>query len=108
MCLADRGIAEELEDVCGRSGLARQRAELMDAREVALARALERVHRQRASNVSRLREARRPHEAERGKRAHELRAVHEREPFLRLQAQRLETDPSERLGAREQLAVEVR
>ena len=106
--LEDRRVVEQPEDVRRRSGLARQRPELVDAREEALARALERLDRERAGDVSRLREAPRPHEAERGERAHELRAVDEREPFLRLQAQRLEARPRERVGAGEQLAVDAR
>ena len=51
---------------------------------------------------------RRAHEAERRHRGHELRAVDQREPFLRLQPNRLEADGCERLGAAEQLAVDPR
>ena len=53
-----------------------------------------------------LRQPLRPHETERAERRHELRAVHEREAFLRLQPDRLEPDRVERGGAGQQPAVD--
>ena len=69
-----------------------ERAERVDLREEARARALQRLERQRAGEVGRLREPARAHEAERAERGHELRAVDEREPLLRLQPDGLEPD----------------
>ena len=52
-----------------------------------------------------LREPARPHHAERAERRHELRAVDEREAFLRCEPRRFETGRCERIRSRQQLAV---
>ena len=93
------------QDVGRRCRLAAKGPELVDLRQEAVTRALERLDRERAGDVGGLREPLGPDEPERGEGAHELRPVHEREAFLRLQAKRLEARARERLGAREKLAV---
>ena len=108
MSLADRRAVEQREDVRGGGRLPRERPELVDARQEAVARGLQRVDRQRAGHVGRLGEPPRTHDPERRERAHELRAVDEREPFLRFEAERLEPRPRKRVAALEQLAVEPR
>ena len=72
----------------------------------AVARALERLDRERAGNVGRLGEPPRADDSKRGECAHELGPVHEREPFLGLEAKRLEPRPGERVGAREKLPAD--
>ncbi len=62
----------------------------------------------RAGDVRGPRQPSRPHEPEREHRRHELGAVDEREPFLRLQLHGLETHPRERVRSGQPLAVEPR
>ena len=106
--LVDRRALEQGEDVRGRRLLAAQRAQRVHLREEARPRALQRLDRERARDVRRLGEATCADEAERAERRHELCAVHERQPFLRLQRLRFEAGPFERFPAREALAAEPR
>ena len=99
--LDDRRALDQPNDVRGRLRLSRKRSERLDLRPEADARALERLDREGAGDVRNLREPAGPHERERADRAHELRAVDEREPFLGLQADGLEARVSERLRARD-------
>src|SRR5438046_889356 len=68
----------------------------------------ERRDRPGGRDVGRLREAPGTDEAERRERAHELRAVDEREPLLRLKAQRLQPNARVRICTGEHLPVDVR
>ena len=86
----------------------RERAERLDLRPEADREALERLDREGTGDVRSLGEASRADEAQRADRAHELRPVDEREPLLRLQPDRLEPRASQRLRARERVAVEER
>ena len=72
------------------------------------ARSLQRLERHRAREIGRLREPPGANEPERADRGHELRPVDQREPLLRLQPHRLETDSLERDAAGQELALEPR
>ena len=108
MRLDDRRALEQAEDVRGGGLLPSQRPELVDLRQERRARPLQRLDRDRAGDVRGPRQPSRPHEPEREHRGHELGAVDEREPLLRLQLHGLETDPRERVRARQPLAVDPR
>ena len=90
------------------SRLARERAERVDLRQEARARALQRLERERARDVGDLGEPPRPHEPERAERGHELRAVDEREPLLRLEP--IGSSPTRASASRagQELAVDPR
>ena len=90
--LDDRGAVEELPDVRRGVALAAERACGVDRLEEARSRALQRLEGQRARDVRRRREPARPNESERAHRSHELRAVDQRQPFLRGELDRLEPD----------------
>ena len=99
--LVDRRVLEQPEHVRGRLGLALQRPQRVDLREEARARSLQRLERDRAGDVGGLRQPVGADHAEGAERGHELGAVHERKPFLRLQPDRLEAGLLERLASRE-------
>src|SRR5262245_64388676 len=101
----DRRAFEETGHVCGRRRLAGKRTELLDLRHEADARSLESLDGEGAGDVSGLRDPSCTNEAERTDRTHELRSVHEREPFLCLQANRLETGPRECVRTGENFAL---
>ncbi len=73
----------------------------MDRRVEAGRRSLQGLERHRAGDVRGTRKTCRPHEQERCHRAHELRAVDERETLLRLEHHGLETGGAQRLRARQ-------
>src|SRR6266516_42261 len=77
----------------------------MDLRDEARARSLQRLQRKRTGQVGRLGKPARPRHAERAERRHELRAVDEREAFLRLEPRRLETCRCKRVRPWEQVAA---
>ncbi len=104
--LVDGGVVKEREHVGGRVDLAAQRARGVDLGQEAGARALQRLERECASDIRRLRQPARPRQAERAERGHELRAVHERQALLGLQPDRLEAGRRQRFGARKQAPVE--
>ena len=76
--------------------------------EEARARALQGLEDHRAGDVRRVGEAATADERQGSRRRHELRAVDEREPLLRLERDGLEPRARERLGAGELLALERR
>ncbi len=94
MRLDDRRTLEEPQDIRGRLLLALQRTRAVHGGREARPRPLERLERQRARTIGGLRQAPYPLDAERGHRRHELCPVHEREPLLAHQADRLEPDPA--------------
>ena len=104
--LDDRRALEQAQHVARRRALTAQRSQRVHLRDERVARALQRLERERARAVGGLREPPRAHERERALRGHELRAVDQRQPFLRDQPHRLEPGALERVGAVEQLAVE--
>ena len=106
MRLDDRRALEQAEDVRGRGFLPSQRPELMDLREERGPRPLQGLDGDRARDVGGPCQPSRPHEPEREHRRHELGAVDEREPLLRRQLHGLETDPRERVGARQSFAFD--
>src|SRR5919108_4824533 len=77
----------------------------MDLRKEARARSLQCFERERTGDICRSAKAPRTDDSESPERGHELRAVHERQSFLRCEPRRLETGGGERLVAREQPAV---
>ena len=108
MRLDDRRALEEAKDVGGGGRLAGERAERLDLRHEADARALQRLDGEGARDVSGLGDPAGADEAECADGAHELRSVDEREPFLRLQADRLETGAGERVRPGKELALVAR
>ena len=106
--LVDRRVLEQPEHVRGGIDLPPERPRRVNLRQEARARALERFQRDRAGDVGRLREPIRPRQAQRAERGHELRPVHQRQPLLRLQANRLQPGRLERLSAGQDPAVEPR
>ncbi len=108
MRLDDRRAVEQAPDVRRGVGLAAKRSQRVDLGHERRARSLQRLERHRAREVGGAREPTRAHEAEREGRRHELRAVDQREAFLRLEHDRLEPDARERLGAGQALAVDER
>ncbi len=88
--------------------LSAQRPQCVDLRQKRSARSLERLDRERTGDVGCPGQASRPYEAESERRSHELGAVDERQPFLRLELNGLELGPRERVRSREPLAVEPR
>ena len=93
---------EQLEEVRGRRLLAAKRAKCMDLGQEARTCAVERLDGHRAGEVRRDLEPPRANEAERADGRHELRAVDERQPLLRVQHDRLEPDGRQRLAAGQQ------
>src|SRR6185312_16475545 len=73
-----------------------------------VARALERLEREGARAVGGPHEPPGAHQCERALGRHELRAVDQRQPFLRAQPDWLEPRPRQRLRTRDPLAVEPR
>ena len=105
--LDDRRALEQANEV-GRGGrLAGERAERLDLRHEADARALQRLDGERARDVRGLGDPAGADEPERADGAHELGPVDEREPLLRLQADRLEAGARERVRPWEELALEA-
>ena len=86
----------------------RQRTQPVDLGNEARARSLQRLERERAGEIRRRGESTRAHEPQRAERGHELRAVDERQPFLRREPDRLEPRGGERVRTVEQLALEPR
>src|SRR3954447_16781903 len=80
----------------------------MDLRQERRARALQSLERQGACEIGRLREPAGTNEPECEERRHELRAVDEREPLLRREANWLEPDARERVSSREPVALDER
>ena len=72
--LDDRGVGEQTKDVRGGGKLATERPELVDLRQEARARALQRFKRLGARQIGRLGQPPSTREAERGERGHELRS----------------------------------
>jgi histidine ammonia-lyase len=102
--LDDRGAFEQQPDVGRRLPLPLERARGVDRLEEARARSLQRFERLRTGEVGRRGESPRADEPERRHRSHELRAVDQRQPLLRGELHRLETDTRECVPAREALA----
>ncbi len=82
-----------------------ERAQRLDLRHEADARALQRLDGERARDVRGLGDPAGADEPQRADGAHELRPVDEREPLLRLQADRLEAGARERVRPGEKLAL---
>ena len=106
--LDDGRALEQLQHVRRRRGLAAQRAERVDLRDERGTRSLQRFERLRARNVGCMRETARAHEPERAIRRHELRAVDEREAFLRRELHGLEPGARQRFETGHALALEER
>ena len=103
--LDDRGALEEANDV-GRGGrLAGERAERLDLRHEADARALKRLEGEGARDVRGLGDPAGADERQRADGGHELGPVDEREPLLRLKADRLESGAGERVRPWKDLAL---
>src|SRR5207245_10258339 len=106
MRLVDRRAVEQAKDLRRAVALSLQRTQRVDLRQEGRARSLERFERQRAREVGGAREAARADEPERAERGHELRAVDQRQAFLRRELQRLETDARQRLPSLHALAAQ--
>ena len=106
--LEDGGALQQTKDVRGARPLALERAELVDLGEEAPPRALQRLEGERARDVRRPGESLRPNDRQRADGGHELGPVDERQAFLGLQLDRLEAGADERLGPREDVAVDLR
>ena len=99
---------EQALQVAGRSGLAGVRARRVDARVEGDVRALERVERERADHVGAAHEARGASaSASPATAVIELRAVDERQAFLRLEHDGREPDAAQRFGGGHAPALEV-
>ena len=97
---ADLAAREQRAQRRGGLALAAMAAQRVDARVERRVRAARGVERQRAGRQRRAKQGLRLEQADERVRGRELRAVEERQPLLRLQRERLESDGGERFGRR--------